>query len=138
MARCRQSVFPGIRPVPARHNGFLSQPQLLGLPPKKGELRPPHPHRGHSMVSAARHARHPRDVTPRRIRAQQSQLRLDSGAVGAATAGYFFSGRCLYIATRRGTPMAKWVAWMVIIAITSCVPDKGVAMEATNSSQPSI
>jgi len=42
------------------------------------------------------------------------------------------------MAISRGTPMAKWVAWIKIIATKSCVPDKGVAMEATKTSQPTI
>lgn len=69
-------------------------------------------------------------------RAWSPSLGLRGGA--CVVCGYLFSGRCLYMATSSGTPMAKWVAWMVMIAIRSCVPDKGVAMEATSTSQPRI
>ena len=34
--------------------------------------------------------------------------------------------------------MAKWVAWMAMIAIKSDVPLSGVAIEAINTNQPII
>ena len=38
----------------------------------------------------------------------------------------------------RGTPIAKWVAWIATIAARSEVPDSGVAIEAARTSQPTI
>ena len=37
-----------------------------------------------------------------------------------------------------GTPIAKCVAWIAMIAIRSLVPESGVAIDAISTSQPMI